>query len=350
MLELKNIYPDLIIPSYFHINESHKEWRIIHHDYESGVNSLFDGKIDTPPAPMGEARPFGRQLATTVKGRGEYIVAHIKSSSGQNEEVIMKTYKRGGLTALFLPDIFSDARRPLNELVLTEKARVNGASVSEILGLQIKWITPFLFRAKIIFKKIPDAITLDDFILFLLKNYKDKYSDAERRGDRDAQMRGYSEPEGTAGGDASKGKALSELYQKKRNLIESVSQAVGQLHQVGIYHSDLNIRNILIQSPEGRTIKTYIIDLDKSAYEQPLSFDKRVDNLIRLNRSLEKMIFKFKSLNINNIITYTDRFLLLETYFNGLSLGGKDQKRLVISRCLRHARLHKWWWRLYRSG
>ena len=316
MLELKNIYPDLIIPSYFHINESHKEWRIIHHDYESGVNSLFDGEIDTPPAPMGEVRPFGRQLATTVKGRGEYIVAHIKSSSGQNEEIIMKTYKRGGLTALFLPDIFNDARRPLNELVLTEKARVSGVSVSEILGIQIKWITPFLFRAKIISKKIPDTMTLEDFILFLLKNYKDKYS---------------------------------ELYQKKRNLIKSVSQAIGQLHQVGIYHSDLNIRNILIQSPEG-TIKTYIIDLDKSAYEQPLSFNKRVDNLIRLNRSLEKMIFKFKSLNINNIVTYTDRFLLLETYFNGLALGGKDQKRLVISSCLRHTRLHKWWWRLYRSG
>ncbi|MFH0888257.1 MAG: lipopolysaccharide kinase InaA family protein [Planctomycetota bacterium] len=316
MLELKNIYPDLIIPSYFHINESHKEWRIIHHDYESGVNSLFDGKIDVPSAPMGEARPFGRQLATTVKGRGEYIVAHIKSASGQNEEVIMKTYKRGGLTALFLPDIFNDARRPLNELVLTEKARVNGVSVSEILGIQIKWITPFLFRAKIISKKIPDTITLEDFILFLLKNYKDKYS---------------------------------ELYQKKKNLIESISRAIGQLHQVGIYHSDLNIRNILIQSPEG-TIKTYIIDLDKSYYEQPLSFDKRVDNLIRLNRSLEKMIFKFKSLNINNIVTYTDRLLLLETCFNELSLGGKDQKRSVTSRCLRHTRLHKWWWRLYRSG
>lgn len=316
MLELKNVYPDLIIPSYFHIRESSKEWRIIHQDYESEINTLFNGKIDNS------------QVVTTVKGRGEYIVAHIKSSSGQSEEIIIKTYKRGGLTALFLPDIFHDARRPLNELVLTEKARVSGVSVSEILGIQIKWITPFLFRSKIIFKKIQNAMTLEDFILLLLENYKNKYK---------------------------------ELHQKKRNLIESISQAIGQFHRIGIHHNDLNIRNILIQptrlsgcpvgQAEAETIKTYIIDLDKSTYESRwtsgLPLNKRVDNLIRLNRSLEKMIFKFKSLNIKDIITHTDRLLLLETYLNELSLGGKDEKRFIVNRCLRLTRLHKWWWKLY---
>ncbi|MFH1230253.1 MAG: lipopolysaccharide kinase InaA family protein [Planctomycetota bacterium] len=308
MLELKNIYPDLVIPPYFHTNESSKEWRIIHQDYESGVNSLFDGEIDTS------------QVVTTVKGRGRYIVAHIKSPAGKNEEVIMKTYKRGGLTALFLPDIFNDVMRPLNELVLTEKARTNDIAVPEILGIQIRWITLFLFRAKIIFKKIPDTMTLEDFIMFLLRNYKDKHS---------------------------------ELYQKKRNLIKSISQTIGQLHQIGIYHNDLNIRNILVQilQTTNSPLRTYIIDLDKSTYESRCSsglpLNKRVDNLIRLNRSLEKMIVKFKSFNINSIITHTDRLLLFKTCLNESSLGGKDQKRLIINKCFRHTRLHKWWWKLY---
>jgi tRNA A-37 threonylcarbamoyl transferase component Bud32 len=314
MLELKNVYPDLIIPSYFHIGESHKEWRIIHCDYETDINSLFDGKIDAT------------QIMTPVKGRGEYIVSNIQSSSGKKEQAIIKTYKRGGLTGLLLPDIFNNARRPLNELVLTEKAHISGVPVPEILGIQIKWITSFLFGAKIIFKKIPDTMTLEEVIVSVLQNYKNN---------------------------------RSKLYQKKKNIIKSISQTIGQLHHVGICHNDLNVRNILIQSTrliepaaqaEEERIKTYIIDLDKSTYEQPLQFDKRIDNLIRLNRSLEKIQFRFKSLDITDIVSHTDRLSLFETYFNEFSLEGKDQKRLAINKCLKHTRLHKWWWRLYGGG
>ena len=109
------------------------------------------------------------------------------------------------------------------------------------------------------------------------------------------------------------------------------------------------------QTPSSQ-LRTYIIDLDKSIYEQPLPLNKRVDNLIRLNRSLEKMMVKFQSLNINNIITHTDRLLFCKGVlqyaptFNESSLVGKNQKRLIISRCLKHTRLHKWWWRLYGGG
>jgi tRNA A-37 threonylcarbamoyl transferase component Bud32 len=300
MSELKNICSDLMIPPYFNITESHNEWRIIHHDYESSVNWLFDGKIDNT------------QLGKTVKGRGEYITAHIKSLVGDDEDVILKTYKRGGISASFLPDIFNDPRRPLNELGLTEKARKDGVLVPEILGIQIKWITAFLFRAKIIYKIIPDTITLEDYIIFLLKNYMDK---------------------------------RHELYQRKRNLIKSLSQIISELHEIGIYHNDLNIRNILIRYTEKEIIQPYIIDLDKAIYMHPLSFNKRADNLIRLNRSLEKMIDRSDMLGIKNIITHADRFLLLKMYSNEAFVKGA--KRYIIRKCQKHTELHKWWWKLY---
>ncbi|MDI6733374.1 MAG: lipopolysaccharide kinase InaA family protein, partial [Planctomycetota bacterium] len=162
------------------------------------------------------------------------------------------------------------------------------------------------------------------------------------------------------------------LYQYKKKIISSVSNAIRTFHNAGLYHNDLHIRNILIQAVSqgikslyfppyggikgdltcpargetGVEFRAYIIDLDKTTHHQSLSFDKRVNNLIRLNRSIDKLSFRFKSLNINNIITASDRLTLLKEYFLGEQLP-KTQKADIINRCARHSRLHKLWWTLY---
>jgi len=299
MLTIKDSFPDLVIPAYFKVKESAGEWRIIQADYEQAIDSLFNGRHNSVNT-------------ETVQGRGDYPVANIKSSAGRETEVIVRVYRRGGLSALVLPDMFTDARRPLNELVLTEKGRADGVPLPEILGLQIKWVLPFFYRARIVVKKIPDTVTLEQTLVSLVKeNWFNK-----------------------------------ELHIKKINLVAALVQAIRQLHNAGINHRDLNIRNILIKQ-SGIDFTAYIIDLDKSEYETGktgLALDKRSDNLIRLNRSLDKMLFKTGQ-SLKGVISHTDRLRLFESYFQGEGLT-RPQKQVIINKCLHQAGLHRWWWKL----
>lgn len=296
MLTIKDSFPDLIIPVYFRLKESSDEWRLWHQDYEAGVNSIFDDKY----------------VASRIsEGRGKYDQVNIKSAFGKDDDVIIRTYKRGGLSALVLPDVFSDARRPLEELIITERGRQKGAPLPEILGLQIKWLTPLFYRARIIIKIIPETKTLEEFILAL-----------SEENDR------------------------QKLYQQKTALVASVAAALKALHSAGICHRDLNIRNILVK-PAGLDFTTYIIDLDKSIYQttpKQLSMDEKTGNLIRLNRSLEKMLFKTGQ-SFKSVISHADRLRLFELYFRDAGLT-RAQKQIVINKCLKEAGFHKWWWKL----
>lgn len=299
MLTIKDSFPDLVIPDYFRVKESAGEWRIIHADYEQPIDSLFNGG-------------YNSVNTKTVQGRGDYPVANIKSSDGKEIEVVVRGYRRGGLAGLVLPDIFNDARRPVNELALTEKGRASGVPLPEIIGLQLKWVLPFFYRAKIVVKKIAETVTLEEMLFSLVKE----------AGNR------------------------KELYIKKTNLIASLVKAIRQLHNAGINHRDLNIRNILIKRA-GLDFTAYIIDLDKSSCEfsaKGLALDKRIDNLIRLNRSLDKMLFK-TGLSPKAVISHTDRLRLFEAYFQGEGLS-QAQKQVIINKCLQQTGIHKWWWKL----
>jgi hypothetical protein len=317
MLELRNSYPNLVIPEYFQVKHLRNEWRIIHQDYLSEINSIFDNRKD---AEIILSHPDGLQ---SKLGRGKYPIVNIKDI-----EVIVRTYKRGGLPAWLLPDVFINPRRVLNELILTEKARHNGVPLAEILAVQIKWVFPFLYTAKIISKKIQNTQTLEDYLIFLSRRYGSDYKN---------------------------------LYQIKKGLIGSIIHTMKQLHQAGIFHNDLNIRNILIQTKpqplqdklrpdpfvrDVPVLSTYIIDLDKAVYEEPLSWEKRVNNLIRLNRSLEKLCFRYKSLDI---ITHTDRLSFLMEYFKNSDIN-KPQQNKFINKCVRNIRVHKWWWAITHSS
>jgi len=298
MFTIKDLYPDLSIPDYFRVRESSSEWRIVHRDYGPEIDSLLDRDNFT-----GSSAVSG--------GRGRNPVVKIKGG-----EVVVRTYRRGGPVRFFLPDIFADARRPLDELVITEKGRQSGAPLPEILGLQIRWVLPPLFRARIISRKIPDAITLEEFIVSVLANYRT----------------------GKAG-----------LYDKKRCLIKSLSQSTGKLHQAGIFHNDLNIRNILVRQDQDDKIDAYIIDLDKSICRKGLALDERVNNLIRLNRSFDRFLFRNQSAGLSGIISSSDRLFLLEEYLREDRISNKE-KRSIIKQCLRQSALHKWWWGIIRLG
>ena len=64
-----------------------------------------------------------------------------------------------------------------------------------------------------------------------------------------------------------------------------IGQTIAQFHQHGIYHSDLNAHNILINDATG---EVFIIDFDKGMVKSPQK-SWRQENLNRLKRSIEKI-------------------------------------------------------------
>jgi len=69
-----------------------------------------------------------------------------------------------------------------------------------------------------------------------------------------------------------------------RACAKAVAEAIYAMHEAGVWHSDLNAYNILLDEAG----KVWLIDFDKCR-RQDLSLERRQANLLRLRRSLEKV-------------------------------------------------------------
>lgn len=82
----------------------------------------------------------------------------------------------------------------------------------------------------------------------------------------------------------------------------AIGSVIRRFHEEGIYHSDLNANNILLD--EGG--RCYLIDFDRCAIRKPkLRWQK--DNLLRLKRSLNKIcsnedVFYFTEINWRSLL------------------------------------------------
>jgi 3-deoxy-D-manno-octulosonic acid kinase len=79
---------------------------------------------------------------------------------------------------------------------------------------------------------------------------------------------------------------LAEWLGQKRlpaKRLEAIGACLGRFHAEGVYHADLNARNILLDDAGN----TYLIDFDRGELRKPAAGWRRA-NLERLKRSLEK--------------------------------------------------------------
>ncbi|MCJ7663135.1 MAG: hypothetical protein MUO24_02720, partial [Desulfobacterales bacterium] len=123
---------------------------------------------------------------------------------------------------------------------------------------------------------------------------------------------------------------------KRQKVIEQAAEAVRKIHQKGIYHADLHFKNFLVE--EGKRVKVYLIDFDKSTVFSHLSPSRRMKNLQRLDRSAEKL----KRLGLSLIEGDKRRFC--HAYIHG------DQEILpylkrFVERYWWHSLMYRWgWW------
>ncbi len=180
-----------------------------------------------------------------LKGRSNYRVLPIENSG---ESIIVKSMSHGGIFAKLFGDIYLDHKKPTNEASISAYALRKGIPTSELLAVvEKRTFTPF-FKYWVFSKEIADVM---DFLCYL-KNY---------------------------------GKSNN----KKCGAIKATARAVRKMHDAGIFHTDLHLKNILIRpSSSDEKFKAFIIDFDKAKYVQNMSIRKRFQNLKRLWRSAEK--------------------------------------------------------------
>lgn len=232
--------------------------------------------------------------------RGGRQDCRIYSLEGREGDcLVIRRYAHGGLLRRLLGDRFFLGSRPFREMRITEEIRGRGIPTAQVAAaLRHRGWGPF-YHGELITKEIPAAKDLISFVLDL-------------------------------------GKPCSkEERALRRETARQIGRSVRFMHDQGIYHGDLNLRNLLIQTAPNGDQKVYIIDFDRSRIRDSLSIRYRLKNLLRLNRSTEK--WKAKGV----CISYTDK----ARFFQAYAEGDRDIAR-AMKHHLKKARIYARWYRL----
>jgi len=204
-------------------------------------------------------QPIGH--AEIVMGRGAAWFVDF-----ENQQWVLRHYQRGGMVARWNKELYAgislSATRAWKEWHLLNELFTQGFPVPQPIAACVSW--PYsrgagLYKAAIIIKKIPGAITL-----------------AEKCQQQNS--------------DSSTWKKVGECIQK--------------FHAHSVYHADLNANNILFD--ENNNI--YLIDFDKGSIKSGEAW--KPENLNRLNRSLVKLQGLHESFKFSN----EDWTALMEAY------------------------------------
>jgi tRNA A-37 threonylcarbamoyl transferase component Bud32 len=233
----------------------------------------------------------------------------ILMESLNNESFVVRDYWHGGLFGKILRDFFWDRLRPLKELSICEVASKSGVKTTEVIAIVKNKIMGPLYKCQLVSKEITCAI---DLMVLLLNPEK------------------------------------IQFVAQKRQIINKVAKAVKEMHDAGIYHADLHLKNILVQFAEGRDVNVYIIDLDKSKQREKISIYKRMKNIMRLDRSVEKMLRGNRDTFGETFlfpISKTDKLRFLKKY---VASGNKSVKslRYYIQSYRTSHNFHRLWWRV----
>ena len=124
---------------------------------------------------------------------------------------------------------------------------------------------------------------------------------------------------------------------EKRATVAEAARQIRALHDAGIDHVDLHLKNLLVNRSEDAAPRVSIIDLDKARETNPRSRAHRLRNLMRLARSARKLRVAQRALGPRT------RLRFLREYLKGLP----DERRLMRQWAPRLARSGQWregWW------
>jgi hypothetical protein len=229
---------------------------------------------------------FGRIDPSRRRHYSHGRVAHFSyQPDGAPGRVFVRQATRGGLIGTLLGGLYAGVDRPLRELRAATAARTAGVSVPEPLAVLVRRVGGVFCRFTVVAREVENA---QDLLTV----------------------------------------ASTPSTARKRELLDRVADEMRRLHESGVYHGDLTMKNILMSGTS-----VYIIDLDKATLAPRR--DERLDmmNLSRLNRSVVKL------LGTRGFVSRTDKLRFLRRY-----LGGRDRIKELSQVCAQGLWFHRLWW------
>ncbi len=246
----------ILIPPTFSLIKMGKTYLLLHEEYKELL--LKKGIEDI------------ENFLKKNKERTHYLIGRIPHPTMVMEDgkrIVFRQYWHGGLLSKITRNLYLFGSRSFQELLLTEEIRSCGIPTIQPVGAIHQFVFGPFYRAFLLSLEIPDS---KDLIQYL-----------KELGNKPSQ----------------------ENLLSKRKIIRSLGLIIRDFHQAGFSHEDLQLRNILVAGD-----KLLIIDFDRSYRREKLSTKKRLKNLLRLNRSVEK----WKRLGLP--ITWTDRMRFFNAY------------------------------------
>ncbi len=212
-----------------------------------------------------------------------------------DKKMVVRQYLHGGLLRAITGNLYCLGARSFRELALTEQIQSLGIpTIPPIGAIHERIFYPF-YQAYFLSLEVPQAIDL-------IRYFNDLGAHPSRKN-----------------------------LPFKRGMIRSAGLLIRKFHEAGFFHSDLQLKNILVAGDQ-----LLLIDFDRSYQKSNLSVREKTKNLLRLNRSVEK----WRRLGLP--ITWTDRWRFFIAY------AGEDEEiRGAMRRALRTYSLR---FLLYRIG
>jgi 3-deoxy-D-manno-octulosonic acid kinase len=278
------MFRNIKIPASFSLIEKGRVSLLLKEDYK---NLLLAQGID-------DLKTFlqkNRQTSRYFEGR----TPHLSIPLENGKRMVLRRYSHGGLLRAITGNLYFFGSRSFRELALTEEIRARKIPTIIPIGAIHHRISFPFYQAYFLSLEVPQASDLAQYLQQI-------------------------------GPNPSRENLLS-----KRKTIRSAGFLICQFHQAGFFHSDLQIKNILVTRDQ-----LLLIDFDRSYRRSALSVRKRMKNLLRLNRSAEK----WKRLGLS--ITRTDRWRFFLAY-----AGSDKEIRETMKKALRTYSLR---FLLYRFG
>jgi 3-deoxy-D-manno-octulosonic acid kinase len=254
---------------------SHQRGPVIVHVNPDAAGELdVDGIFDLPSAlgnlGGGTSRQKGRQTWWRWRPEWSDVPLHVRQ------------YVHGGVLGPLLGTTFASGTRMVDELRTAVYAHRAGVPTPRPLAVRIERAWGAFVRAHFVCECLPDA--------------------ADMLAVCEAAAGGRSVP--------------------RRAVARSAGMAVARLHEAGIEHADLNLRNILVDRPFDEP-QAHVIDFDCARVHGRLSAEQRTGALLRLDRSARKWPASRAAAGL------TDRVCLLRSYARGCAGAGPDWRALV---------------------
>ena len=249
-------------------------------------------------SPLHQAWERLAQRRFTAHGRGGVVSLPLGDGL---PDMMVRRYRHGGVFGVFAGEWYLDSGRALRELIVSEKARCGGVRTPEAIGVMVrKTVGPFRRLA---------------FLSSAVSDTEDLVHYCCRLSDYPAET-----------------EAL-----EKRGVIREAARQIRAMHDLGIRHADLHLKNLLLRRLDAGTPEVYVIDFDNADLGPPLSPSERLRNLGRLARSVRKVRVA------DSLLTPWDRIRFLREYFHGAQ-DSKAELRRWAGKLAGSGKAHEVWW------